>query len=132
MYMSLSQKQLECINYLLEGRSITDVAKLCMISRQTVYSWKDNKEFKAELDKRRQDMKNDVNRVITERASTYLEQLHVLATTAKSEKVRSQACQYLLDRCLGKATTKVEGVGKEDDDDNKKVVDIEAMLKNIS
>lgn len=130
--MSLSQKQYECINYLLEGRSKTDVAKLCMIARQTIYSWEANKEFKAELDKRRRDMKNDVNRVITERASTYLEQLHVLATTAKSEKVRSQACQYLLDRCLGKATTKVESIGKDEPDDDDKVVDIDEMLKKIS
>lgn len=129
MVLDIVHKQ--AIAYMLEGRSISDVARLCNVSRASIYNWMKDKTFKAELDKERECLKTDINRKIANRSEVYIEQMHRIATTSKSDKERRAACEYLLDRFLGKSTTKVEGIDKDNGDDDKKVVDIEAMLKNI-
>lgn len=129
MVLDVVHKQ--AIAYMLEGKNYSDIARLCHVSRASIYNWVKDKEFKAELDKQRYDLKNDINRKIASRADLYIEQMHRIATTAKSDKERRAACEYLLDRFLGKSTTKVETDNKGNDSDTNKVVDIEAMLENI-
>ena len=104
----LSDKQIEAINMLLEGKQKTQIAKDLGIQRSTLYKWLDNKEFIATMDERRNnflkqtmdDMKSDVKDILGE--------VKKLGYTAESESVRLQALNSILDRVLGRASTKTE------------------------
>lgn len=127
--MIISDVHLKAIQYIIEGKSMTDIAKICGIGRATLYNWLDNKEFKAELDKQRQDIKSNVSAKITNRLDGYIDELHRIAMTSKSEKEKRAALEYLVDRVLGKATTKVADVTENGDND--KVEDIETMIADL-
>lgn len=128
--MLLEQKHYEAIKYILEGRRVSDIARLLGVGRSTIYDWKNDEGFKAELEKCRKDIRDSVNEKITDRLDIYVDQLHQIATTSKSEKNRLQAMQYLIDRVLGRATSKVADVTTEE---NKKeeVIDINSILDDI-
>jgi AcrR family transcriptional regulator len=127
--MIITDNHLKAIEYIIEGKSMTDIAKICGIGRATLYNWLDNKEFKAELDKQRQDIKTNIETKVVSKLGVYLDELHRIATTSKNDKERRSACEYLVDRALGKSTTKVADVTEEE---NKAAVDdIDDMIKQL-
>ncbi|WP_346905913.1 IS630 transposase-related protein [Clostridium sp.] len=128
--MIISDTHLKAIEYIIEGKSMTDIAKICGIGRATLYNWLDNKEFKAELDKQRQDIKTNIETKVVSKLGVYLDELHRIATTSKNDKERRSACEYLVDRALGKSTTKVADVTEESNKNS--VEDIDDMIEKIS
>ena len=130
----LSDKQIEAINMLLEGKQKTQIAKDLGIQRSTLYKWLDNKEFIATMDERRNnflketmdDMKSDVKDILGE--------VKKLGYTAESEAVRLQALNSILDRVLGKASSKQEiSIEKttEKDIDLKELEDTFNMVEDV-
>lgn len=98
----------KAITYLIKGEGVTDVAKLIGKSRQTIYDWLDNDEFKAELDRRRQEIITKGNAILLAELNSSVERIKKIAVKSTSEKVRLDANTYLIDRVLGRTTTKVE------------------------
>lgn len=127
--MIITENHIKAMSYIIEGKSMTDIAKICGVGRATLYNWLDNKEFKAELDKQRQDVKNNANTEIVNKLGCYIKILHEIATTSKNDKERRAACEYLVDRALGKSTTRVADVSE--DDNKEKVEDIESMIADL-
>lgn len=127
--MIITENHIKAMSYIIEGKSMTDIAKICGVGRATLYNWLDNKEFKAELEKQRQDVKNNANTEIVNKLGCYIKILHEIATTSKNDKERRAACEYLVDRALGKATTRVADVSE--DENNEKVEDIESMIADL-
>jgi SOS response regulatory protein OraA/RecX len=105
----------KAITYLLKGEGVSDVAKLVGKSRQAIYNWLDDEEFKAELDKRRQEIITKGNAILLAELNSSVERIKKIAIKSKSEKVKLDANTYLIDRVLGKTTTKVETNVNEND-----------------
>lgn len=116
--MVIDKQKVECIDYLIAGYTITDTAKLLNICRQSIYNWLADKDFKAELDKRIQELSVAGNNKILADVITYVDRLKLLATKSKSEKVQLDALTYLLDRVYGKPTSNLNVNDNEDDKDN--------------
>ena len=90
------------------GERIAEIARVIGVSRQSIYNWLDNEEFKAELDKTLQRIKSEGEQRILSDLNTYIDNIKYLATKARSEKTRLDANTYLTDRVLGKTTSKLE------------------------
>lgn len=118
----LDDRKEKVIGLLIEGEQITNIAKIVGVSRQAIYNWLNDSEFKNELDTRLQEIKTQGNNMIVNKLSSCIDELLKIALTGRSEKVRSDTSQYLVDRVLGKATTKIEqtteqkGVNVSNDD----------------
>lgn len=127
--MILNEKHYEAMKYMLEGSNISEISKLCDVSRTAIYNWLSDNDFKAELNRQSQEIKTNADKKITGRLECYLEEMHKIATTGKTEKERRSACEYMIDRALGKSTTRVADVSE--DEDKEKIEDIESMIADI-
>ncbi|MDF2884650.1 MAG: phage-related protein [Clostridiaceae bacterium] len=67
----------KAITYLLKGEGVSDVAKLVGKSRQAIYNWLDDEEFKAELDKRRQEIITKGNAILLAELNSSVERINV-------------------------------------------------------
>ncbi|KOO46404.1 phBC6A51 family helix-turn-helix protein [Priestia koreensis] len=105
----LNDKKIMAIQLLVDGElNKTDIAKRCEISRQSLYDWLDNEEFKKELDRRIQQRKGLVEKIIDSKLEGAVDQLFRLADTTENARVKAQVLQYIIDRGLGKPTTKLD------------------------
>ena len=130
----LTEKQNEMINMLIEGKTKSDVIRELKIARQTLYNWLGKDEIIAEMDRRRQKMCKDALADLKGDTKELLAEVKKLAYTADSEAIRLQALNSLLDRTLGKATTKQEvSIEKttEKDIDLKELEDTFNMVEDI-
>lgn len=119
----ISKEQDMMIDLLLQGEQITDIAKIVGVNRSTIYVWKDKPYIKAELDRRRQDLKKTAHNIITRDICTYVDNIKDLANNSTDQRVRLQANKYLIDQCLGSPTTAKEetintDIGDKDKDSN--------------
>lgn len=104
----IDERKEKAITLIINGDPIVDIAKLVGVARATIYNWLDDEEFKAELDRRRQDIVTQGNNLILSELGLYIKELKKIALCGRSEKVRTDTAQYLIDRVLGKTTTKLE------------------------
>lgn len=127
--MGLNERQQKVIELYAEGTSVTNIAKLCGVSRTTIYSDLDNDEVKAGVDRCLAEIKSQVEKQVVNKLDSYISELDRLALTSKSEKTRLDALQYLMDRGLGKPSSKSD-INIEDKRDKDAGVD-DATLNDI-
>ena len=130
----LTEKQNEMINMLIEGKTKSDVIRELKIARQTLYNWLGKDEIIAEMDRRRQKMCKDALADLKGDTKELLAEVKKLAYTADSEAIRLQALNSLLDRTLGRPSTKSEvSIEKttEKDIDLKELEDTFNMVEDI-
>lgn len=106
----LHEKQIQAAKLYSEGMKPIDIAKVIGISRQSFYDWMKKEEFTSELDRLTNEMKAAAEQTLTNNVERYIKELEVIAFTGRSEKNRTDALTYLLDRVLGKSTTKVQDI----------------------
>ena len=128
--MQLTEKHYRCIEYILKGYQFTDIAKKVPCCRQTIYTWLNDKEFKAELDRCRLEIKKQAENKVLDEVSTYIDKIKDLAFSSDSDNVKLNALELLLERSLGKVTTKVEQTVKEDNKEDA-ITDLDSMLEDI-
>lgn len=117
----LSEKQLQAVDLLASGISKSEVAKIVGVDRATIYLWgKNNKNFRFEVDRQTKENKENIDKMIMTYADSIVTEVYQLAMKAKSEKVRLDACQYLLNRVAGTPTTKTEIKQVEEEKEEKK------------
>ncbi|MBV4417133.1 helix-turn-helix domain-containing protein [Clostridium tyrobutyricum] len=109
----LTKDQEKMITMLIEGERITDIARKIGVSRQTIYSWRNNDEVNTELDQRRQDIKTQGNAYILKDITTYIDTIKKIAKDGGDKRVQFSANKYLVDRGLGTPTAE-----SDDDIDN--------------
>lgn len=117
----LHEKQLEAAIMLAEGKTKTEIATELKISRQTLYDWLKLDEFNEEVNHIITLSKDETEKRLTFNIDKYVKELEKIAFNSKSEKIKSDTLQYLIDRVLGKTTTKVQNVsdnGKHADEEN--------------
>lgn len=128
---TLNDKQIKAIELLVQGESISDVAKIIGASRTTVSTWKNKDElFKAELDKSLQALKSDVETQIMNNINPLTAKLIKIALKSNSDKTSLDAIIYTLNRVLGTPTNKIQDINN--DNSNNEIVDIDDMLNDIS
>lgn len=116
--MGLNERQIKVIELYAQGTPITDIAKICGCSRQTIYDDLSKSDVKAGVDRSLTEIKTQVEKKVVNKLDSYIEELHKLALTSKSEKTKLDALQYLTDRGLGKATSKVNVTTNEKENDS--------------
>lgn len=105
----LDERQLLAVEKLVEGvLTRTDIAKVVGIHRTTLYKWLDDPEFVAEVDRRLQVIKGFAENKIKAHVGFALNNLIELAADSSNRRVQAQVNQYLMDRALGRPTTKVD------------------------
>lgn len=129
--MVLGEKHYKCIKLILEGRPYTEVAKLVPCARQTIYDWLGNDDFRAELDRCRLEIYKQAQNKVLDKVTTYIDKVEELAFTSESDSVRLNALQLLIERSLGKATTKIEQTVDTKEDKKQDITDIDDMLAEI-
>ena len=91
---------------------------------------KKDEEFKAEIDKSIQGIKTGVDNKIASRLPVYVEELHRLAMTSSSEKVKKDVLEYLLNRVLG-TPTRVQQDITEDTNKEDNSINIDDIVQGI-
>lgn len=128
--MQLAEKHFKAIEYIIKGENISSVANLTGVSRTAIYNWLEEENFKAELSRQRQEIKDSARERINANIGIYIAQLHEIATTSQSEKARIEASTYLLNRVLGTPTRVQQDItGEETKEDNN--IDIDSVLEEI-
>ena len=115
---------------IIQGETISDIAKMMKVSRGTIYNWLDDENFKADLNKQRQEIKDASKERINANIGIYIGELHKIATTSQSEKARIEASVYLLNRVLG-TPTKVQQDITEDTNKEDNSINIDDIVQGI-
>lgn len=129
--MLITEKHCKAIELIVEGRNITDVAKIIGVERKTIYNWLEKAEFKVELHKRKQCLKLEAEERLDSRLNQYIEELHNMAMCGKSEKIKHDSLCYLVDRILGKPTSKVINIEELEQEVKDKVIDIDNIIQEL-
>ena len=128
---TLTEKQVRAIDLIIKGETLSDVARLVGVSRQTVSFWKNSDEvFKAELEKSIQGLKSQVNARILDNMTPLMDKLIKIALKSSSDKTSLDAIIYAL-RVCGTPTNKTQDVTEDQDKDSKNT-NIEDMLKALN
>ena len=126
----LNEKQIQAIELIAKGETLTDVARIIGVSRTSVSTWRNKNElFKAELDKYVQGLKDGVDKRIMNNINPLVDRAIRIALKGKSDKTSLDAIIYLLNRVLGTPTNKTQDVTDTDKEDN--TVDINSLLEEI-
>lgn len=117
----LNEKQIKGAKLYAEGSTPTEISRELGVSRQAFYGWLKNKEFTSEVDRFIQEIVTSAEKNMNSKVENYIHALEDIAFTGRSEKNRTDALTYLLDRVLGKATTRVQDVTEDKEDGNKEI-----------
>ena len=110
---------MKAIQYALKGMSNAEIGELLGVDRTTVWRWTQTKEWRSTFNDMQQEIKKQGENKILGELDVYVEELKSLALTSDSEKTKLDALTYLIDRVMGKATTKVQDVSDDKDKGNK-------------
>lgn len=127
----ITKEQDLMIDMILQGETISDIAKKIGVTRQTIYSWKEKSIVVAELEKRKSLLKKSARDRITKDILTYVDSIKDLALNSSDQRVRLQASKYLVDQCLGTPTTTKEEMVVSDDKNKDSVTALEKRLEDI-
>lgn len=131
----LTNQQIECIENLVVGTmTIAEIANKIGCTPRVIYKWKNNNEFKAELDKRSLEFKSGIiqeaQNLLTSKLGIAISNIVDIANDKNtSDKVRLDANQYLVNRILGNTTTKVEQNISDNKEDT--YIDIDNLLDDL-
>lgn len=106
----LDRDKILAIELLVDNKlNKTDIAKECKKSRQWLYeSVINDVECRAEWDKRLQQIQTHGVNIIKSNLQKSIDNIIDLANNSESEKIKADCNFYLIDRVLGKTTTKLE------------------------
>ena len=124
----LSDIQISAAEMLQNGRFTQgEIAKIIGVHPVTITRWRKNEKFMAAVKKCQQEKIRQTLAMLNEGSARATEILMELAE-CDDKRVKMEAVKYILDRNLGKTTSKiiVDDSGKDDKD-----VDIESALKDF-
>lgn len=129
----LDEQRLLAIELLLDGKhDKTKIAELCGRSRGWLYLILDEDEVKAELDKRERLLKLHGEKRLISSLDKAINNIIDLANNSASEKIRMDANMYLIDRKLGRPTSKHEIEASTKQDNSKVTLEqFEAELEEL-
>jgi transposase len=128
----LDEKHIAAIDYILSGTMLKqEIADRVGISSRTLNRWENDIEFKAELDRRREQLKKcGENKIINETTNLVAQMLN-LAYKSTDLRVKYNAIKYLLDRSLGVPTIAKVDSNNTGDEGNKDTNALKAEMEEI-
>lgn len=121
----LNEKQIKTIELMLIGElNIKAICAEVGISRTTFYAWQESELFKAELDKRKQEITDQCREEFKKKLPEAMNKYWELCNSADN-RTKESALRYWIDRALGKVTTPVQV------DDNRTAPEDEIDLKEM-
>lgn len=127
---ALTVQQNDMVTMLIQGETITDIAKKLGVVRQTVYDWLNKEIIKGELDRRRRELANQGNNFILKDINTYITNIKALANDNTDKRVCLAANQYLLNRIYGNPTSVLDS-SHDDSDEGVSELVLEERLKRF-
>lgn len=125
--MALNERQKHSAELFAQGKNITQIANECGVSRQTIYDDQKNEEWRVEVDRLLTDARTSVDRKIAGQLDAYLQAAADLALNGRSEKVRSDMLQYMINRVCGSPAAKQADTV---DDDHSKDIQTPQQLQD--
>lgn len=126
----LTDKQVEAIKLITETElTYGEIANKMKIHRNTLLQWREKEEFKAEIDKYIQLRVKVLEDRIKLESENLVNKALKLIDKAESEPVRADLIKYLIDRSLGKASTKIDMSIEPKIDEQKDKEDFLKMLE---
>lgn len=104
----IDERKMKAIELWTEGKGNTEIAKIVGVSRTTIWTWSNEEEVKAELNRFEREIKTHAQNRFNNRLDSMVNNAFSLALNSPSDKIRADMTQYCIDRVLGKTTTKVE------------------------
>ncbi len=111
------------ITMVLLGCDSSDIAKEIGIARSTYYSWFYDKDILAELDKRRNEIKDEGLAYIKARYKRYLKNIDDLCNDRTDRRTCLAANQFMIEKMDGKNTARLEVADDREDQDEVNVLD---------
>lgn len=131
----ITNEQQDMIDMVMEGKPITNIARILNKSRATLYTWLKLDEVVQEMEKRKLQMKQAAKDKIISNVDNYINNLIDLACNSKDQRIKFQANKYLIDQCLGTPTTTKEetniGVNTDKDKDTNTLKQELDDIKNL-
>lgn len=109
----ITEEQSTMIDYLIEGRNITDIAKLVGKSRNTIYKWLELDHVKEELEYRQSEIKKQARGKIASKVESCIDNLYDIATTCKDVRTKFQANKFIVEQFLGTTGANQDNTKKE-------------------
>lgn len=111
----LTDTQLKAIELLAMGElTKAEIAKDLGVSARVIYKWQNAEEFKAELNKRSQQILDALEQEgkarMVAKGQLAIDNIVHLANTADSEKVKLDANIFIYESIFGKATAKLKDI----------------------
>lgn len=130
----ITEQQSEMIDYLIQGENKSNIAKLLGVSRQTVHTWSNLSEVKAEKQKRLRDIKTSARNRIATKVDNCIDIIYDIAIKSKDTRTKFAAAKYLCDQFIGSPSA--EKTIEEEKDKTIEVslvdeIDIDATLEKI-
>ena len=113
----LDEKHLKVCHLLSIGTSITEIAKVMGMTRQTIYDWKKKEEMKAELDRQGQDFISSMQASGRAYAPKAMARLIDLCENGTSDKTQLDAASKIIDKYMSNATKIEIADGRDSKDD---------------
>ena len=105
----LNEQKMRAIDLVAEGElNKSEVAHRVGISRPTLYKWLDDEEFTAEVNSRLHKERVLAERKIDAKLDFAVGKLYEIAQDDSNRRVQADVLRYLVDRSLGKPTTKLD------------------------
>jgi t-SNARE complex subunit (syntaxin) len=114
--MGLNERQQKVIELYSAGETVTNMAKILGVSRNTIYADLNLDDVKDGVNKCLTELKTQSEKKITQDLDLYISELKKIALTSKSEKNKLDAIQYILNRIYGTPTSKVADVTEQEKD----------------
>lgn len=109
----LTEQQLKAVEYLVNGETVTNTAKLCKVSRGTIYNWMSREEFKAEVDRSRQEIKTSIQNKFIRDLDKMYDRFVNIAINSTSDKAAMDAFIYAYNSVCGSPVQRNLNVNEE-------------------
>ena len=97
------------IELLISGEyKMQEIADLVGVARNTLYTWLEREEVKAEMNKRLQEIRTNASKLFDAKLDKAIDEYWKLAMTTTDVRTKQIALSYWIDRSLGKTTTKLD------------------------
>lgn len=123
----LDERQIEVARLIAQGTPIIEITRQVNVARSTIYEWKKLEEFTAEVDSFGQEFISSAKGRLKCAAKDAADEIIKLLKGGKYEKTRLAAAVDILDRNLGKATTRLDIDDKRDNNNTPS----DDMLENV-
>lgn len=105
----MDERKIRVIELLLEGYEKADIAKQIGVSRQTIYNWMDKDDWKAEFDKRLNQIKTNAAKLFDSKLDAVINEWYKMMMDDTCEKrTRAKLLVDWVDRSLGKPASHLE------------------------